>query len=122
MRRLRGPSAPGRGPTMPSFGKFQVVGQMSRGGMAEIYLCRLTGMGGFDKEVVVKRIVPELGDDPDFVRMFFDEARVVSNLNHPNIVQVFEIGESDGLPYMAMEHVRGANLAMVIREATRQRK
>jgi serine/threonine protein kinase len=107
---------------MSSFGKFQVVGQMSRGGMAEIYLCRLTGMGGFDKEVVVKRIVPERSDDPDFVQMFLDEARVVSNLNHPNIVQVFEIGESDGLPYMAMEHVRGANLGVIIREATRQRK
>ena len=89
------------------FGKFEVVGFLGRGGMADVFLCRLRGLGGFDKEVVVKRILPERAADPSFVRMFLDEARVAANLNHPNIVQVFEIGEADGLPYIAMEYVHG---------------
>jgi serine/threonine-protein kinase len=90
--------------------------------MAEIYVCRLQGIGGFDKEVVVKRIIPERAGDPHFVRMFLDEARMVANLSHPNIVQVFEIGEQDGVPFMAMEYVKGVTLGMIIRETQKQRK
>src|SRR6476619_5058876 len=108
--------------TRPSIGKFQVVGKLGRGGMAEIYGCRLQGIGGFDKEVVVKRIVPECAGDPNFVRMFLDEARVAANLTHPNIVQVYEIGEQDGVPYIAMEYVKGVTLGIVIRESHRQKK
>jgi serine/threonine protein kinase len=96
--------------------RFKVIGQLGRGGMAEVYICRLQGIGGFEKEVVVKRIVPERADDPDFLKMFLDEARVGANLNHPNIVQVFEIGEDDGLPYIAMEYVKGVTLGMIIRQ------
>jgi serine/threonine protein kinase len=106
----------------PAFGKFQIVGQLARGGMADIFLCRLQGIGGFDKEVVVKCILPERAADPDFVTMFLDEARVAANLNHPGIVQVFEIGEEGGVPYMAMEYVRGVTLQMVVREMHRQKK
>jgi eukaryotic-like serine/threonine-protein kinase len=105
-----------------SIGKFQIVGQLGRGGMADVFVCRLQGIGGFDKEVVLKRIIPERAGDPHFVKMFLDEARVVANLNHPNIVQVFEIGEQDGIPYMAMEYVKGVTLSMIIREAARQHK
>ena len=77
------------------FGKFEVVGFLGRGGMAEVFLCRLGGLGGFNKEVVVKRILPERVADPSFLRMFLDEARVAANLDHPNIVQVFEIDEAE---------------------------
>jgi serine/threonine protein kinase len=101
------------------FGKFEVVGFLGRGGMAEVFLCRLGGLGGFNKEVVVKRILPERVADPSFLRMFLDEARVAANLNHPNIVQVFEINEADGLPYIAMEYVRGPTFSAVIRETVR---
>src|SRR4051794_30911615 len=59
-----------------SFGKFRIVGQIARGGMAEVFLCRLQGIGGFEKDVVVKCIIPERADDPNFVTMFLDEARV----------------------------------------------
>src|SRR5262245_28600149 len=90
--------------------------------MAEVYVCRLQGIGGFDKEVVLKRIIPERAGDPHFVKMFLDEARVVANLNHPNIVQVFEIGEQDGIPFMAMEYVKGVTLTMIVREAHKQQK
>jgi serine/threonine protein kinase len=101
------------------FGKFEVVGFLGRGGMAEVFLCRLGGLGGFNKEVVVKRILPERVADPAFMRMFLDEARVAANLNHPNIVQVFEINEAEGLPYIAMEYVRGPTFSTVIRETVR---
>ena len=106
----------------PSIGKFQVIGQLGRGGMADVFVCRLQGIGGFDKEVVLKRIIPERAGDPHFVKMFLDEARLVANLNHPNIVQVFEIGEQDGVPFMAMEYVRGITLGMIIREGHRKQK
>ena len=98
------------------FGKFEVVGFLGRGGMAEVFLCRLGGLGGFNKELVVKRILPERVADPAFLRMFLDEARVAANLNHPNIVQIYEIGEAEGLPYIAMEYVRGPTFSAVIRE------
>src|SRR4051794_12092515 len=114
---------PGRsGLTRASIGKFQVVGQLGRGGMADIYVCRLQGIGGFDKEVVVKRIVPERAGDPYYVRMFLDEARVAANLTHPNIVQVYEIGEHGGTPSLAMEYVKGVPLGMVARAAHKQHK
>jgi serine/threonine-protein kinase len=104
------------------FGKFEVVGFLGRGGMAEVFLCRLGGLGGFNKELVVKRILPERVADPAFLRMFLDEARVAANLNHPNIVQIYEIGEAEGLPYIAMEYVRGPTFSAVIRETARAKQ
>ena len=104
------------------FGKFEVVGFLGRGGMAEVFLCRLGGLGGFNKEVVVKRILPERVADPAFLRMFLDEARVAANLNHPNIVQIYEIAEAEGLPYIAMEYVRGPTLSTVLRETMRNKQ
>ena len=104
------------------FGKFEVVGFLGRGGMAEVFLCRLGGLGGFNKELVVKRILPERVADPSFLRMFLDEARVAANLNHPNIVQIYEIGEAEGLPYIAMEYVRGPTFSTVIRETVRAKQ
>ena len=93
-----------------TLGKYSIVRSLGIGGMAEVFLCRLRGIGGFDKQVVVKRIRPDIKDEA-FVDMFLDEARVAANLSHPNIVHVFEIDEADGLPYIAMEYVRGPTLS-----------
>jgi serine/threonine protein kinase len=82
-----------------------------------VYLCRLQGVAGFEKEMVVKRIVAEHATDPLFVRMFLDEARVVAKLTHANIVQVFEAGVEDGVPYIAMEYIRGVSLSLIIARA-----
>ncbi|MGQ0504495.1 MAG: protein kinase domain-containing protein [Myxococcaceae bacterium] len=104
------------------FGKYTTLRRIGAGGMAEIFKCRLTGIGGFDKTVVVKRILPELLDDAEFVRMFLDEARIAANLSHPNIVQIYEIDQIDNVPYIAMEYVRGPTLAKLIRESQKQGK
>ena len=108
-----GPAAGGE------FGKYVVARRLGVGGMAEVFLCRLAGIGGFDKSVVVKRILPRLVDDPNLVQMFLDEARITANLNHPSIVQVFEIDQVDQIPYMAMEYVRGPSLSQVLKAARR---
>jgi serine/threonine-protein kinase len=102
-----------------AIGRFEVLGRISRGGMADVYRCRVRGIGGFEKIVAVKRIRAERASDPDFVTMFLDEARLAGNLSHPNIVQVFEIGEASGHPYLAMEYVDGPTLSQLLREARR---
>jgi serine/threonine-protein kinase len=85
--------------------------------MAEVYLARRAGPHGFQKLVAVKRILPQLARDADFVAMFVDEARVCARLAHPNIVQVFDFGEHEGELYMAMEYVDGTTGARLIRAA-----
>ncbi len=85
--------------------------------MAEVYKCRLSGIGGFDKLVVVKRIRPELVSDPHFVDMFLDEARIAANLSHSNIIQIYEIDQVAGIPYIAMEYVRGPTLSSMARQS-----
>ncbi len=88
--------------------------RVGAGGMAEVFKCRLSGIGGFDKVVVVKRILPHLAGDPSFVKMFLDEARIAANLNHPNIVQIYEIDQADGVPFIAMEYVRGPPVSLLM--------
>jgi eukaryotic-like serine/threonine-protein kinase len=105
--------------TKATIGKFEIQTKLSPGGMADVYRCCLKGIGGFEKVVVVKRIRSERAGDPEFVSMFLDEARLAAHLNHPNIVQVFEIDEADGVPYIAMEYVSGPTFAMLLREARR---
>ncbi len=104
------------------FGKFEIDAKLGSGGMAEVFRCRLAGIGGFEKLVVVKRILSQHADDPYFVQMFMDEARLSANLSHPNIVQTFEIDEIDGLAYIAMEYVRGPTLSQLIRKAWRENR
>lgn len=104
------------------FGKFEIDAKLGSGGMAEVFRCRLAGIGGFEKWVVVKRILSQHANDPYFVQMFMDEARLSANLNHPNIAQTFEIDEIDGIAYIAMEYVKGPTLSQLIRKAWREEK
>lgn len=85
-----------------NIGKYSVVRRLGVGGMAEVYLCRLNGMGGFEKHVVVKRIRADVVNDFEFITMFLEEARLAANLSHPNIVQIFEADQFEGLPYIAV--------------------
>ena len=99
----------------PSFGKYRVLKRIAVGGMAEIYLARATGIEGFEKYVVVKRTLPQYSHDERFVRMFLDEARLAARLHHPNIAQVYDIGQADSVYFFAMEYVHGEDLAAAMR-------
>src|SRR3954470_20666825 len=98
-----------------TFGKYQLVERLGRGGMAEVWKARMTGPAGFQRTLVVKRILPHLVEDPHFVDMFTAEARLSARLNHANIVQVYELGDVSGEYYLAMEYVRGRDLVSVMR-------
>ncbi len=99
------------------FGKYTALERIGAGGMAEIFKCRLSGIGGFGKLVVVKRILPNHLSNPEFVEMFLDEARVAANLSHPNVVHTYEIDQIDGIPLIAMEYVQGLTFGDLIRAA-----
>ena len=96
-------------------GKYEVLCRLSTGGMSEIYLAHQTGLAGFNKLVVLKTILPDIGGEEDFVRMFLDEARTTAAFNHPNIAQVYELGTDDGQLFMAMEFVQGCTLVEMAR-------
>ncbi|MDB4957550.1 MAG: serine/threonine protein kinase [Myxococcales bacterium] len=91
-------------------GRYTLIRRLAVGGMAEIYLARQDAMASFEKEVVIKRLRTELADDPRVVEMFLDEARIGAQLNHPNIVHVYDVDEHDGIPYIAMEYIVGEEL------------
>ncbi len=81
--------------------------------MADVYRAKVVGIRGFTKTVAIKRIHPHLLERKRFLRMFTDEAKIASRLVHPNIVQIYDLGEADGLPYIAMEYVPGRDLFRV---------
>jgi serine/threonine protein kinase len=83
--------------------------------MADVFKARVQGPAGFERTFVVKRILPHLSDDPSFTKMFIDEAKIAAKLNHPNIVQVYELGNVDNEYFMSMEYVRGHDLAETMR-------
>jgi tRNA A-37 threonylcarbamoyl transferase component Bud32 len=92
------------------FGDYVLHDRIGAGGMAEIFLATARGIEGFEKRVVIKRILPSLSDDEQFVRMFIEEAKLCVALRHPNIVQVHDLGEIDAQYYIAMEYVDGRDL------------
>ncbi len=94
-----------------TFGKYELIEKIGEGGMAEVFLARQRGdVAGFEKNVALKRIFPHLTDREDLVVMFLDEARIAAQLNHPNIVQVYDLGNVDDTLYIAMEYVDGRDL------------
>ncbi len=94
-------------------GRYRLVELLGQGGMATIYRARDAQL---DRDVAVKLLRPEFGQDPDFLARFRDEARAAASLSHPNIVAVFDFGEQDAVPYIVMELIDGQDLAAIIRE------
>ncbi|MEL6181196.1 MAG: serine/threonine-protein kinase, partial [Myxococcota bacterium] len=92
------------------FGKYRLIRKLATGGMAEIFLARQEGMEGFRKDVVIKRILPIHADNDELIEMFIDEARIAASLNHPNIVQIYELGKFEDDHFIAMEYVHGQDL------------
>jgi len=101
-----------------AFGNYYLLERIAVGGMAEIFKARQSGVRGFEKIVVIKRILQHLGEDPEFVEMFEDEAKLAAQLNQANIVQIFELGEVSETLYITMEFVDGKNLRDVTRAAS----
>lgn len=102
------------------FGRYLLLERIGRGGMAEVFRARMFGPGGFTKECAIKKILPSLLDDEQFVSMFIDEARVTAMLTHSNIVQVLELGQLDGHLFIAMEFVWGKDLLDVLARCARR--
>ena len=98
-------------------GKYEILGHIAKGGMAELQLARAVGIEGFEKLVVIKRILPHLSTNRDFVEMFLDEARIAATLHHSNIVQVYDIGSIDGDYFFSMEFLHGEDVRHIMRAA-----
>lgn len=96
------------------FGKYYLLERIAVGGMAEIYKARLYGVDGFIKNMVVKQILPQYARHQQFIQMFVDEAKICSQLQHGNIVPVYELGQIDGVYFISMEEVDGKNLGELL--------
>ncbi len=83
--------------------------------MAEAFKATCSGPGGFERTVVIKRILPGNCDDPEFLRMFVAEAKILGMLHHPNVVQVYDFGEGDGTLFLVLEYVDGPSLGRLLR-------
>src|SRR2546423_3785698 len=105
-----------------TFGRYQLLERLAVGGMAEIFRARQSGAHGFEKILVIKRILPHLAADPEFLSMFIDEAKLQCALQHPKIVQVFEFGEVDEQYYIALEFVDGMDTLGVLRACAHKRQ
>ncbi|MGB6067760.1 MAG: serine/threonine-protein kinase [Desulfomonilaceae bacterium] len=104
-------------PTM--FGRYCLIDQISKGGMSDIYLAKTVGFGGFQKPLVIKKLLPEYSEKPRHVKRFINEAKTLARLNHGNIVQILDMGVIAGEYYIALEYIEGRNVAHVISKAAR---
>ncbi len=103
-------------PVGTRLGKYEVMSLLGCGGMAEIYLARAHEAAGVTQRVVIKRVLPQLVHDPEFVRMFVEEAKITALLDHPNIARVKEVGRASGEFFLALEYVHGVDLRQILRK------
>jgi TonB family protein len=119
---IAGPEPPA--PSVPAppqgegtqFGQYLLMEHIATGGMAEVYKARMMGMEGFQKTVAIKRILPHLTDNDEFVTMFVDEAKLAAQLNHNNIIHIYDLGKIDRSYYIAMEYIEGRDLRSILQE------
>ncbi|MFO0634305.1 MAG: serine/threonine-protein kinase [Nannocystaceae bacterium] len=113
------PSASLAGESMPRdrlVGRYELLHRLGHGGMATVYLGRAIGTAGFEKLVAVKVIHPHLANEPDFVEMFLDEARIAARIRHPHVVEILDLGREDDVFFMVMEYVEGDTLSSLLKE------
>src|SRR5215471_7965154 len=96
-------------------GRYELLLPIAKGGMARVWAARQHGQRGFTKLVAIKTILPHLARSGEFERMFLDEARIASMVHHPNVCEIYELGEEGRVLYLAMEWVMGESLAHVLR-------
>ncbi|HEY0714931.1 MAG TPA: serine/threonine-protein kinase, partial [Polyangia bacterium] len=102
-------------PITVRLGRYQIVERIATGGMAEVYLAVHGELAGFRTPVVLKKVLPHLANNPQFIDMFLDEARIASMLDHPNVVRIYEVGRSGSEYFLAMELVQGKSLSALLR-------
>lgn len=101
------------------FGQYRLLEKIAVGGMAELWKARMRGVQGFQKTVAIKKILPHMTDNADFVEMFIDEAKLAAQLNHPNIVHIYDLGKIGRDYYIAMEYVEGKDLRSLLNRAAK---
>ncbi len=104
-----------------TFGKYLLLERINVGGMAEVFKAKAFGVEGFERVLAIKRILPSMADDDEFINMFVDEARIAVQLSHANIVQIYELGKYENQYYIAMEYVSGKDLRQIL-DRFRKRK
>lgn len=97
-----------------TFGKYLLLDRINVGGMAEVFKAKTFGIEGFERIIAIKRILPNMADDEEFINMFVDEARIAVELSHANIVQIYELGKFENQYYIAMEYVSGKDLRQLL--------
>jgi serine/threonine-protein kinase len=110
-----GTGVPPAEPLPKQFGKYTLLRRLAAGGMAEIFLALHRSMAGFEKLIVIKRILPSMNQNKAFIEMLLHEARIAATLSHPNIVQIFDVGQVDGTYFIAMEHIHGEDIQAIVR-------
>jgi hypothetical protein len=112
---------PSTSPHLPSrvLGRYAMYEQFAAGGMATLHYGRLVGPSGFSRTVAIKRLHAHLSEDPDFVAMFLDEARLAARIHHPNVIQTLDVESSEGELFVVLEYVHGDSLSRLLREARR---
>jgi TonB family protein len=99
------------------FGQYVLLEKIATGGMAEVWKARMRGVEGFQKIVAIKKILPHLSDNQDFIEMFVDEAKLAAQLNHNNIIHIYDLGKIQSSYYIAMEYIDGYDLKNILRRA-----
>jgi serine/threonine-protein kinase len=102
-------------PTSTRVGRYRVLSELGRGGMANVFLAVAQGPGGVNKLVVLKALLPELASENESLTMFLDEARLAAQLNHPNVVQTYEVGREGDRHVMVMEYLEGQSFSAVMK-------
>jgi serine/threonine protein kinase len=99
------------------FGEYKILKKVATGGMAEVFLAKRVGMKGFEKLLAIKRILPQFSENEEFIAMFIDEAKLAAQLNHRNVVQIYDFGNQQGAYYIAMEYVFGKDLRTILKKS-----
>ena len=104
------------------FGKYLLVDRIAVGGMAEVYTAKSFGVEGFEKILAIKRILPTMAEDQDFIQMFINEAKIAGQLTHANVCPIYELGKIGESHYIAMEYVWGKDLLQIMNRFRKMRK
>src|SRR6185436_12095618 len=108
-------------PLPSQFGRYTLVERLAVGGMAEVFRAKIVSSHGFEKILVIKRILPQLAADKTFVSMFIDEAKLTAQLTHPKIVQILDFGDVAGQYFIALEFIDGFDALALLRASAQRR-